>query len=430
MADGMIAIVDENGNSKMALGHFYNTVSGQNYYGVLADVIGGTLLIGLELNITCPDINGGVAQFKVDSTGCFLNNSRFYLQSDSGGRIGIDPVHGIFAGTSSLFTTTDTGTVQPTFLDSNGDIQFDDDGMPLNTNFMVDINTGNVYIRGKIVAESGWFRGIVAASDFQDHNGNSMLTSDGKFDSNYLDLGNIQLDGETGDIDMSGNITLGGNINITGNINWGSSNSPVVVQYSVNGTSGWHNTYSISDYFARYSYDGGTTWTSAIKLQGKDGKDGSDGSDADVTRQNIQDALSYSRTIGSSFLAMDSVGSPIIYGGKIYGSEIYAGGDMTSGGVVGTGSTISLTSSGIGLRNDSNGTNLEITSTNIPGIGNVTALFNQSAPLLLNAQVIMAGHYLGSDSAIGWEVNPQKTCFFGNVDFSNANTKGLYYTFV
>ncbi|MPM09839.1 hypothetical protein SDC9_56162 [bioreactor metagenome] len=166
MADGMIAIIDSDGNANMAMGHFYNDASGQDYYGVLADVIGGTLLIGLELNIICPDQNGGVAQFKVDSSGCFLNNSRFYLQNDGGGKIGLDANYGIFGGTSSLFTVTDTGYVHPSFIDADtGDVVLDDDGMPQNANFWLGIN-GEAYFRGTVIAEAGKFQGVVQTNHF------------------------------------------------------------------------------------------------------------------------------------------------------------------------------------------------------------------------------------------------------------------------
>lgn len=184
-----------------------------------------------------------------------------------------------------------------------------------NASFWVDTN-GNVHIKGtlegcdgkfsgELSAASGSFKGVVQASDFLDKSGNSMLTSDkNKFDSNYLDLGNIQIDGTTG------NITMTGSINLQGNITWGTGSSPVRVlygrssyatptspysSYPSSSPSGWHRSLSVAyDYYASYSYDGGNTWTSAMQIQGKDGRDGydgEDGSDANVTRGNIAKAL-------------------------------------------------------------------------------------------------------------------------------------------
>ena len=36
----------------------------------------------------------------------------------------------------------------------------------------------------------------------------------------------------------------------------------------------WHDTFTAGDTFAKYSYDGGTTYTSAVKITGTDGSDG------------------------------------------------------------------------------------------------------------------------------------------------------------
>ena len=324
LADGMIAIIDENGNSKMAMGHFYNTASGQNYYGVLADVIGGNLLIGLELNITCPDVNGGIAQFKVDSTGAFLNNSRFYLQNDGGGKIGMDSNYGIFEGTAELFETTGTGHVHPSFIDANtNEVILDSDGFPINTNFWADIRTGDVYLRGKVIAESGFFRGVVQASDFQDHTGKSMLTDAGKFDSSYLDLGNIQLDGATGDIAMTGNITLDGNINLSGgNITWG-NNLPIKSQFAVSETGPWHDDMLPTDKYRRDSNDGGATWGAAYQFRGTDGAPGSDADVPGYIKNTYIDATGIEtfkiKTNILQVIAPDNAASASDYGFKLDG---------------------------------------------------------------------------------------------------------------
>lgn len=310
--NGMIALVDSQRNEvKMAMGHFFNAASGTDFVGILADIIGGTLIAGKNLIIECPDVNGGVAQFRVDSSGVFLNNSRFYLQSDGGGKIGMDANYGIFGGPSSLFTVQDTGRVTPSFINSDGTVNFDKYGFPTNTNFWVDIRTGNVYMRGKIYAtdgvfngtiyaKAGEFKGVVQASDFLDSSGNSMMTN-GKFKSSVLDLGNIQLDGNTGDITMSGNITMGGNINLSGGkITWG-SNAPVKYQFSTSINGPWHDTMQTADKYRRDSLDGGITWGAGYQFRGEDGKPGQNGSDADVPGY-----------IKSTYIDMTTVQSPYI----------------------------------------------------------------------------------------------------------------------
>lgn len=110
-------------------------------------------------------------------------------------------------------------------------------------------------------------------------------------------------------VDSGGNVTMSGNINMTGNITWGSGNSPCqalyctiyrsppvgsYASYPTRGSSNWHRTLVYDDLYASYTYDGGATWTSAIKIRGEDGRDGLDGidgSDATVNERNVFDVL-------------------------------------------------------------------------------------------------------------------------------------------
>lgn len=85
-----------------------------------------------------------------------------------------------------------------------------------------------------------------------------------------------------------------GNIKLSGNITWDISGSPVQSQYSVNGSTNWHDDYASGDAFMRMSFDGGQTWSNATKIvgaDGRDGYDGADGSDASVTDVNVFNAL-------------------------------------------------------------------------------------------------------------------------------------------
>lgn len=301
MNNSMIAFINEDtGDVTMGIGRFKdpNVNTTGTLYGIIAPNIVGTLIAGENLVIENKDINGGNMQFKVDSSGAFLNNSRFYLQKDGGGKIAIDPSYGIAAGTSQLYTINNTQVV-PSFVDSNGSLILDG-GMPKNTNFFIDLRDGTAYFRGTIFAEKGFFKGTVQASDFLDSSGNSMLTSSGKWNSKYLDLGNIKLDGTSGNITMTGNITMGGNISFTGasSITWG-GNTPVKYQFSQYIDGPWHTTMLSSDKYRRDSLDGGKTWGAAYQFKGEDGKngqDGQDGSDASVTAKNVFNVLTENGT--------------------------------------------------------------------------------------------------------------------------------------
>lgn len=81
--------------------------------------------------------------------------------------------------------------------------------------------------------------------------------------------------------------------------------------------------YSVTTYT-----DGNNTTTEPAVI----GVHGEDGSDASVTFANIKAALQQAESTETSFITADAVGAPNIYGGKIYGTEIYAGnGSSTTG---------------------------------------------------------------------------------------------------
>ncbi len=169
-----------------------------------------------------------------------------------------------------------------------------------------------------------------------------MMTG-GKFDAKYLDLGNIQIDGETGNITMTGDINMGsasqidlgsiiidgekGTIRFTGkagSILWGDS-APVKYQFGASAAGPWHDTMEAEDKYRRDSLDGGASWGEPYQFRGTDGSNGRPGSDANVTFANIKAALQKAASTESTFITADELGAPNIYGGNIYGANIYAG---------------------------------------------------------------------------------------------------------
>jgi hypothetical protein len=287
--DSMIAMTDDNwSTAKLAVGLFATEDTG-TYFGVNAEVIGGKLIVGNNLIIENEN-DYGVMQFKVDATGAWLNNATFILQSDSvarsaGGKIILDPRYGIVAGNGDLFDTEGT-TVTPSFIDSNGNIELDDDGIPTNANFYLDIRDGSAYFRGTVNATSGEVGGWTLAEDYL-HSGSGStyvaLNASGTNNAAYaiwagasnpanapfyvkrdgslyaktgtfkgtLDAaklsGNLTADSNTGGwligcgidvnsgafyVDQSGNVTMRGGINLAGNITWSTSNSPCQALYS------------------------------------------------------------------------------------------------------------------------------------------------------------------------------------------------------
>ena len=331
-------------HAEIGIGEFVDKNLG-SLFGIVAPAIVGTILAGTQLVIESEKQDGGVAVFKMDAEGASLHNASFNLYGATGGRIDLGADFGIVGGgdKNTLFVYNDKGQpigVKTKKGDSVVKIADIDDDDETNASFWVDmfgdalfrgtvyatdgVFNGTVYAKdgefsGDISGARGTFKGTVQAEDFLNANGESMMKN-GKWDSNYLDLGNIILDGETGDISMTGNL----NLSELSSITWNSKTAPVKYQYSVNGTSGWHTTMNASDMYRRDSLDGGVTWGSAYQFRGKDGKDGEDGSDADVTFNNILAALKKAAETEHSFITATELGAPNIYGANIYGAKVYS----------------------------------------------------------------------------------------------------------
>lgn len=180
ITNSMIAMSDDDwATAKMAIGRFSSPEIG-DYFGINAEVVGGNLIVGKNLIIENEQVDEGgnttgIMQFKVDASGAWLYNSTFVLQSDavqdedgdvrgSGGII-IDPRWGVVAGTADLFTTNGT-TITPSFVDDDGKIEFDADGMPVNANFYLNVSDGNAYFRGTVNAVAGKIGGWSLADDY------------------------------------------------------------------------------------------------------------------------------------------------------------------------------------------------------------------------------------------------------------------------
>lgn len=127
-------------------------------------------------------------------------------------------------------------------------------------------------------------------------------------------------------VDKYGNLTIGGNIVFTGD------SSFTTVRYSTNKNAsipdGWVETWNdawsntSTEVWAIYSYNAGRTWGSPVLIQGRTG---AKGSDANVDFDNILAALQEAHGVERTFITATKAGAPEIFGGKIYGSEIYAG---------------------------------------------------------------------------------------------------------
>lgn len=181
MINRMIAFTDDSWQTvKVGIGYFDDPNLG-DIWGIVAPHIVGTLIIGENLiiqnTVTNPDGTQVVKEFKVDSTGAWLNNASFVLTKEPvgekpGAQIVLDPKYGLAMGTHEMFTLDKGSTeIKPSFIDSEDNIIWDEEKYvavedeegnptgeknyyrPKNTQFYFDINTGDAYFGGTINAE-------------------------------------------------------------------------------------------------------------------------------------------------------------------------------------------------------------------------------------------------------------------------------------
>lgn len=291
----------------------------------------------------------------------------------------------------------------------------------------------------------------------------------------------LEIDSDTGNLTLAGNVTLGGNITLSGNITWDASNSPICVLYAKTALSKptkiwldddgnynygasatadvWHRVYQAEkDYYASYSYDGGKTWTDAIKIIGTDGEPGSSGSN-DVTDQYIFNMLTSHGDNQGLFGAFQNKQSQVfinaqyIYGKTVGGLTVFSEDSDGNNITLGNG-LISLTPSSatnpkmkIGFGVDDSDQNYPDTPFMSFGQGNgkkqgemleQTAYWGQAwlfksidglhINLLGEDEQIQGIHFFDYGYGTAWD---DSHISFGSskVDFTYATVKGLKITF-
>lgn len=274
-------------------------------YGIVA---GNKLLFNTNGTTVTPEFIDDWGDIKFDADG-MPENANFYLDLRDGsayfrGRIKADSgsiggwelaENELHCGSNSTFvalnSSKDTNSLYAIWAGAT---------KPENAKFWVKRD-------GTLHARDGEFSGTLSASRLS---GN--LTADPQ-SGGWLKGCGIDVNNGAFYVDPSGNVTMKGSINMAdGSITWGSGNSPCLVlycsiaaspptgsynSYPSRGSTSWHKSINDGDLYASYTYDGGVTWTSAIKIRGedgqngKDGQDGMDGSDATVNERNVFNVL-------------------------------------------------------------------------------------------------------------------------------------------
>lgn len=351
MTSNSIAFTRDNWDSAyMAIGTFNDPNFGSTS-GIIAPSIVGTLLAGQNMLIESSKKDGDIAVFRVDADGARLYNSRFDLVNEYGvntsGQISMMPPVGLVGGnvtfTSPLFAYDEHGNVVGVKTE-NGNSMADltnllKDDLP-NASFWLDMK-GNAYFKGTVYGTDGEFTGTVHATDGEftgtvnaknlqldgvnisnvfNAVGDGVKDSSGVEGLDYLQIGNITIDGTTGEITFAG----GGDI--------------VQVRYSTSAggpwKSEWDSSWTNTVVYAQYSYDNGITWGSAIQIQSKNG---SNGSDADVP--------SY---IHNTYIGTTEIRSPSITGNNIYALNAFGVGEDGTYGSFGYAEGKKITDNGYG----------------------------------------------------------------------------------
>lgn len=163
LAHNALMFTNDNWNSAtIGIGEFVDKNLG-SMYGIIAPAIVGTILAGNNLVIESEKTDGGIAVFKMDAEGASLHNASFNLYGPTGGRIDLGATFGIVGGgdKNSMFVYDTKG--QPTGVKtSNGRSVTRISALSANDtpnpNFWIDMY-GDVYLKGRIDAVSGIFRG-------------------------------------------------------------------------------------------------------------------------------------------------------------------------------------------------------------------------------------------------------------------------------
>lgn len=130
-----------------------------------------------------------------------------------------------------------------------------------------------------------------------------------------------------GNVTMNGNVTITGSLKLTGGIDW------LQVRYSTDKDadipSGWSEDWDDSwsntttKVWAIYSYDGGTSWTWPMLVQGSEGPKGSDANVPEWVQAYTASAQ-FNTLITDEWVVTMNLYASKMFGGSIYATNFYA----------------------------------------------------------------------------------------------------------
>lgn len=186
---------------------------------------------------------------------------------------------------SKYSTITQTADAIQTVVSKGANL---DEAIPITSlDYATDINA--VYVvrstdaLGNITGEKYYYYNDLL-NQWEILSGDSIYTVFNQTASGFELKGNVLIDGNT---------VITKNLTLSGNVTWDMENSPVLTRYSSDNLN-WHSPMASGDMYMQMSFDGGVNWSTSTKVvgtDGEDGRDGWDGSDANVTPQNVFNAL-------------------------------------------------------------------------------------------------------------------------------------------
>ena len=153
-------------------------------------------------------------------------------------------------------------------------------------------DTGKIYVvqsknsSGDVLSEIYYYFNSVI-NGWEPISGDSIYTVFNQTSDGFSLKGNVVIDGSA---------VVTRNLKLSGNVTWNMENSPVKTQYSPDNYN-WHNTMIDGDMYMQMSFDGGVNWSTSTKIVG------SDGNNAEITPENVFDALTDSGATQGIFAA-------------------------------------------------------------------------------------------------------------------------------
>ena len=220
---------------------------------------------------------------------------------------------------------------------------------------------------------------------------------------------------------LKGNVKVDGSCVLTDSLTFDSSDNPLQVEYSVDGTNNWHTTFvSGSDKFMRLKI--GSKWSDAMKVVGSDGTQGPPGDSADIDPWAVFDMLTNNGDNQGLFSAFYDDGNKLFIN-----AEFIRAGTLSADYI----DTEDLSCTRLYAKGNINGYSVRLNG-NLGdfGIFNGSAYDNETSAGTNCMYGVYnsfpnVNFYIYGENYMGYDVDSSTVWAKGNWDFSTANVNGI-----